>query len=105
MFITFLPFPDRALLQQVQVRGVAQHARHPDELKKEDGKWMIDIDYYLSQQVWLSISSLSSLSQILPSIMYILQLMALIFSCKFILWYHVFVLQFRVPAQNTWLIA
>ena len=52
--------------------GVAQHARHPDELKKEDGKWMIDIDYYLSQQVWLSISSLSSLSQILPLIMYIL---------------------------------
>lgn len=32
--------------------GIAQRARHPDELKKEDGKWMIDIDYYLSQQVF-----------------------------------------------------
>lgn len=30
--------------------GIAQRARHPDELKK-DGGWMIDIDYYLSQQV------------------------------------------------------
>uniref|UniRef100_A0A2N9J665 DNA-directed DNA polymerase n=1 Tax=Fagus sylvatica TaxID=28930 RepID=A0A2N9J665_FAGSY len=30
--------------------GIAQRARHPDELKREDGKWMIDIDYYLSQQ-------------------------------------------------------
>lgn len=30
--------------------GIAQRARHPDELKKESG-WMIDIDYYLSQQV------------------------------------------------------
>ena len=32
--------------------GIAQRARHPDELKREDGKWMIDIDYYLSQQVF-----------------------------------------------------
>ena len=32
--------------------GIAQRARHPDELK-QDGKWMIDIDYYLSQQVFL----------------------------------------------------
>jgi hypothetical protein len=31
--------------------GIAHRARHPDELKREDGKWMIDIDYYLSQQV------------------------------------------------------
>lgn len=36
--------------------GIAQRARHPDELKKEDGKWMIDIDYYLSQQVSLLLS-------------------------------------------------
>lgn len=34
--------------------GIAQRARHPDELKKDDGKWMIDIDYYLSQQVSFS---------------------------------------------------
>jgi hypothetical protein len=34
--------------------GIAQRARHPDELKREDGKWMIDIDYYLSQQVLFS---------------------------------------------------
>lgn len=31
--------------------GIAQRARHPDELKREDGKWIIDIEYYLSQQV------------------------------------------------------
>lgn len=31
--------------------GIAQRARHPDELKKDDGKWLIDIEYYLSQQV------------------------------------------------------
>lgn len=38
--------------------GIAQRARHPDELKQEDGKWMIDIDYYLSQQVFPLIYSL-----------------------------------------------
>ncbi|KAM0843858.1 hypothetical protein ACQ4PT_057427 [Festuca glaucescens] len=31
--------------------GIAQRARHPDELKRDPNKWMIDIDYYLSQQV------------------------------------------------------
>ena len=31
--------------------GIAQRARHPDELKREQGKWLIDIEYYLSQQV------------------------------------------------------
>lgn len=35
----------------VNSTGIAQRARHPDELKREDGKWMIDIDYYLAQQV------------------------------------------------------
>ncbi|XP_022947955.1 DNA polymerase alpha catalytic subunit [Cucurbita moschata] len=38
--------------------GIAQRARHPDELKKEDGKWMIDIDYYLSQQIHPVVSRL-----------------------------------------------
>ncbi|XP_065875108.1 DNA polymerase alpha catalytic subunit [Euphorbia lathyris] len=38
--------------------GVAQRARHPDELKKDDGKWMIDIDYYLSQQIHPVVSRL-----------------------------------------------
>lgn len=33
--------------------GIAQRARHPDELKRDNGKWMIDIDYYLAQQVLL----------------------------------------------------
>lgn len=31
--------------------GIAQRARHPEELKRDPDKWMIDIDYYLSQQV------------------------------------------------------
>jgi DNA polymerase elongation subunit (family B) len=35
--------------------GIAQRARHPDELKRDPNKWMIDIDYYLSQQVLLYI--------------------------------------------------
>ncbi|KAF7851792.1 hypothetical protein BT93_L2647 [Corymbia citriodora subsp. variegata] len=38
--------------------GIAQRARHPDELKKDDGKWMIDIDYYLSQQIHPVVSRL-----------------------------------------------
>ncbi|KAJ3677896.1 hypothetical protein LUZ60_001699 [Juncus effusus] len=32
--------------------GIAQRARHRDELKGENkGQWLIDIDYYLSQQI------------------------------------------------------
>ena len=31
--------------------GIAQRARHPEELKRDPDKYMIDIDYYLSQQV------------------------------------------------------
>ncbi|XP_022741467.1 DNA polymerase alpha catalytic subunit isoform X2 [Durio zibethinus] len=38
--------------------GIAYRARHPDELKKDEGKWMIDIDYYLSQQIHPVISRL-----------------------------------------------
>ncbi|KAB1214754.1 DNA polymerase alpha catalytic subunit [Morella rubra] len=38
--------------------GIAQRARHPDELKREDGKWMIDIDYYLAQQIHPVVSRL-----------------------------------------------
>ncbi|CAN0864074.1 DNA polymerase alpha catalytic subunit [Linum grandiflorum] len=38
--------------------GIAQRARHPDELKNDDGKWMIDIDYYLSQQIHPVVSRL-----------------------------------------------
>ncbi|KAH9711929.1 DNA polymerase alpha catalytic subunit [Citrus sinensis] len=38
--------------------GIAQRARHPDELKKGDGKWMIDIDYYASQQIHPVVSRL-----------------------------------------------
>lgn len=34
--------------------GIAQRARHPDEVKKGNGKWIIDIDYYLAQQVPIS---------------------------------------------------
>ncbi|WOL03535.1 DNA polymerase alpha catalytic subunit [Canna indica] len=38
--------------------GIAQRARHPDELKKESSNWMIDIDYYLSQQIHPVVSRL-----------------------------------------------
>ncbi|KAI4326084.1 hypothetical protein MLD38_031432 [Melastoma candidum] len=38
--------------------GIAPRARHPDELKQNDGKWLIDIDYYLSQQIHPVVSRL-----------------------------------------------
>ncbi|XP_060192416.1 DNA polymerase alpha catalytic subunit isoform X1 [Lycium barbarum] len=38
--------------------GIAQRARHPDELKKDNGNWMVDIDYYLAQQIHPVISRL-----------------------------------------------
>ncbi|CAK7337695.1 unnamed protein product [Dovyalis caffra] len=38
--------------------GIAQRARHPNELKCDDGKWIIDIDYYLSQQIHPVVSRL-----------------------------------------------
>ncbi|KAK7272771.1 hypothetical protein RJT34_29594 [Clitoria ternatea] len=38
--------------------GVAQRARHPDELKQEQGTWLIDIHYYLSQQIHPVVSRL-----------------------------------------------
>ncbi|XP_072964180.1 DNA polymerase alpha catalytic subunit [Typha angustifolia] len=38
--------------------GIAQRARHPDELKRDSGNWMIDIDYYLSQQIHPVVSRL-----------------------------------------------
>uniref|UniRef100_A0A803KSA7 DNA polymerase n=1 Tax=Chenopodium quinoa TaxID=63459 RepID=A0A803KSA7_CHEQI len=38
--------------------GIAQRARHPDELKTENLTWMIDINYYLSQQIHPVVSRL-----------------------------------------------
>ncbi|KAK8938032.1 DNA polymerase alpha catalytic subunit [Platanthera guangdongensis] len=38
--------------------GIAQRARHPDELTRENTEWMIDIDYYLSQQIHPVVSRL-----------------------------------------------
>ncbi|KAJ8430025.1 hypothetical protein Cgig2_008464 [Carnegiea gigantea] len=38
--------------------GIAQWARHPDELTRDNSKWMIDIDYYLSQQIHPVVSRL-----------------------------------------------
>ncbi|OWM66271.1 hypothetical protein CDL15_Pgr013488 [Punica granatum] len=38
--------------------GIAQRARHPDELKKDEGRWLVDIDYYLSQQILPVVSRL-----------------------------------------------
>lgn len=90
--------------------GIAQRARHPDELKREDGKWMIDIDYYLSQQVLFcffffrfSIKLSNKCSNLLLPLYGLIE--GLILPCRFILWYHVFVRQFKVQVQNAWLIA
>ncbi|XP_071730497.1 DNA polymerase alpha catalytic subunit [Rutidosis leptorrhynchoides] len=38
--------------------GIAQRARHPDELTKENEKLIIDIDYYLAQQIHPVVSRL-----------------------------------------------
>ncbi|XP_020584003.1 LOW QUALITY PROTEIN: DNA polymerase alpha catalytic subunit [Phalaenopsis equestris] len=38
--------------------GIAQRARHPEELTRDNGEWMIDIDYYLSQQIHPVVSRL-----------------------------------------------
>ncbi|KAL9241573.1 hypothetical protein vseg_015671 [Gypsophila vaccaria] len=38
--------------------GIAQRARHPDELKRDNSTWMIDINYYLSQQIHPVVSRL-----------------------------------------------
>lgn len=33
--------------------GIAERARHPDELKQDAGNWLVDIEYYIAQQVSL----------------------------------------------------
>ncbi|KAL6565204.1 hypothetical protein OROMI_016654 [Orobanche minor] len=38
--------------------GISQRARHPDELTKGNVTWMIDIDYYLAQQIHPVVSRL-----------------------------------------------
>ncbi|KAL8477076.1 hypothetical protein ACS0TY_029401 [Phlomoides rotata] len=38
--------------------GIAQRARHPDELKRDNESWIVDIDYYLAQQIHPVISRL-----------------------------------------------
>ncbi|KAL6577045.1 hypothetical protein OROMI_011321 [Orobanche minor] len=38
--------------------GIAQRARYPDELTKGNVTWMIDIDYYLAQQIHPVVSRL-----------------------------------------------
>ncbi|CAN4082922.1 unnamed protein product [Withania somnifera] len=38
--------------------GIAQRARHPDELKRDNENWIVDIDYYLAQQIHPVISRL-----------------------------------------------
>nr|GMD49750.1 DNA polymerase alpha catalytic subunit [Ipomoea batatas] len=38
--------------------GIAQRARHPDELKNDNEKWIVDIDYYLAQQIHPVVSRL-----------------------------------------------
>ncbi|KAL9263704.1 DNA polymerase alpha catalytic subunit-like protein [Drosera capensis] len=43
--------------------GIAQRARHPDELKRDNENWMIDIEYYLSQQIHPVVSRLCACIQ------------------------------------------
>ncbi|CAL9114496.1 unnamed protein product [Musa textilis] len=38
--------------------GIAQRARHPEEIKKDYSDWIIDINYYLSQQIHPVVSRL-----------------------------------------------
>ncbi|KAG5415966.1 hypothetical protein IGI04_003533, partial [Brassica rapa subsp. trilocularis] len=38
--------------------GIAERARHPDEVKEDDSRWLVDIDYYLAQQIHPVVSRL-----------------------------------------------
>lgn len=38
--------------------GLAERARHPDEVKSDDSRWLVDIDYYLAQQIHPVVSRL-----------------------------------------------
>ncbi|KAF8085461.1 hypothetical protein N665_0666s0009 [Sinapis alba] len=38
--------------------GIAERARHPDEVKAEDSRLLVDIDYYLAQQIHPVVSRL-----------------------------------------------
>ncbi|GAA0168120.1 DNA metabolism protein [Lithospermum erythrorhizon] len=42
----------------VTTAGIAQRARHPDELKRDNENWIIDINYYLAQQIHPVVSRL-----------------------------------------------
>nr|XP_043631104.1 DNA polymerase alpha catalytic subunit [Erigeron canadensis] len=50
--------------------GIAQRARHPDELMKDNENLMIDIDYYLAQQIHPVVSRLcASIEGTSPSVL------------------------------------
>ncbi|KAL1216796.1 DNA polymerase alpha catalytic subunit [Cardamine amara subsp. amara] len=38
--------------------GISERARHPDEVKSDDNRWLVDIDYYLAQQIHPVVSRL-----------------------------------------------
>ncbi|KAG7552309.1 DNA-directed DNA polymerase family B multifunctional domain [Arabidopsis thaliana x Arabidopsis arenosa] len=38
--------------------GIAEGARHPAEVKSDDSRWLVDIDYYLAQQIYPVVSRL-----------------------------------------------
>ncbi|XP_020888004.1 DNA polymerase alpha catalytic subunit isoform X2 [Arabidopsis lyrata subsp. lyrata] len=38
--------------------GIAERARHPAEVKSDDSRWLVDIDYYLAQQIHPVVSRL-----------------------------------------------
>jgi hypothetical protein len=78
--------------------GVAQRARHPEELKRDPDKWMIDIEYYLSQQVSLATRFPFDCNCLSSHIISHLNCF-----CRSILLFLVCVLPFRVLAQPVWL--
>lgn len=45
-------------LEGPQAKGIADRARHPDELKEESSHWLVDVEYYISQQIHPVVSRL-----------------------------------------------
>ncbi|KAL6576784.1 hypothetical protein OROMI_011060 [Orobanche minor] len=48
----------QASVRKSSLSGIAQRARHPDELTKGNMKWVIDTEYYLAQQIHPAVSRL-----------------------------------------------
>lgn len=44
--------------ERPQSGGIADRARHPDEIKEENSDWLVDVEYYISQQIHPVVSRL-----------------------------------------------